>query len=264
MSQTLLLAPEGLFPIPEAESGKTNLQLSVAGTIQGEGILAGTPSLFLRLAGCNMACRWRNEDHKVVICDTPHALQTPLAHEVLLDEILKKIFLHRGNIRHLVITGGEPLLQASALQELLEGLRTAKRQFHITVESNGSLFTPALLPYVDLWSFSPKINATFVPEKRISTEQYLLSLDAWLHEVQLPAQIQLKFVVGAKDDEHTLLDFLSQLHLRSSDIVMLMPLGATPEELSVSTPVALEMAIRHGFRFAPRLQIMLWGNKVGV
>ena len=260
----LLLAPEGLFPLPEKEKGKSALQLSVAGTIQGEGILAGTPSLFLRLAGCNMLCHWNSEAKKNIACDTPHALNPSQGHPESIEAVVKKILKHCGAIRHLVITGGEPLLQASELRELLDTLHHSPMSFHITVESNGSLFAPELLPYVDLWSFSPKLYPVFVPAQRISQEEYYRSLNAWLQAIQFPSRVQLKFVVGACEDHVTLLDFLSHLQLRTPDTVMLMPLGATQEELAQSAPIALEMAIRYGFRFAPRLQIMLWGNKIGV
>ena len=263
MSQ-LLLAPEGLFPIPDADNGQSALELPVAGTIQGEGMLAGTPSLFLRLAGCNMHCHWQNAAQQVVMCDTAHALNVAKGHYETTTSLVEKILTHCGKIRHIVITGGEPLLQVPALQELLHTLRHTSKSFHITVESNGSLFAPELLPYVDLWSFSPKLHDAFLPAQRIPREEYFQRLNAWLQGVQLPALIQLKFVVGAMTDEESLLDFVSHLRIRTTDTIMLMPLGATREELANSTPIALEIAIRHGFRFAPRLQIMFWGNKVGV
>jgi len=260
----LLLAPEGLFPIPASESGQSTLQLPIAGTIQGEGVLAGMPSLFLRLAGCNMCCRWKNAQQIDVTCDTLHALDRTKGHDATPSELIERILRHSGKVRHLVITGGEPLMQAEPLREFMQMLRHVAPTFHITVESNGSIFAPDLLPFVDLWSFSPKLHPTFLPTKQITLAEYYEHLNSWLRYVQLPACIQLKFVVGAHSDEQLLLDFLSHLHLRATDVVMLMPLGATQEELAASTPIALEMAIRNGFRFAPRLQIMLWGNRVGV
>ena len=263
MSQ-LLLAPEGLFPIADTADGQSALQLPIAGTIQGEGLLAGTPSLFLRLAGCNMFCHWLDVSQQVVTCDTVHALDPAKGNYETSSRLVEKILAHCGKIRHLVITGGEPLLQAAALRDLLYELRHCPKAFHITIESNGSLFAPELLPYVNLWSFSPKLHAAFLPTQRLTQDEYIQHLNAWLQAVQLPASIQLKFVVGTREDEQPLLEFLSHLRLRAADTVMLMPLGATREALEASTPIALEMAIRHGFRFAPRLQIMLWGNKVGV
>ena len=263
MSQ-LLLAPEGLFPIPDADNGQSALELPVAGTIQGEGILAGTPSLFLRLAGCNMFCHWLDISQQIITCDTTHALDPAKGYYETTSCLVEKILKHCGKIRHLVITGGEPLLQAAALCDLLCELQHCPKNFHITIESNGSLFAPELLPYVNLWSFSPKLQAAFLPTQRLTQSEYIQHLNAWLQGVQLPASIQLKFVVGTREDEQPLLEFLSHLRLRAADTVMLMPLGATRETLEASTPIALEMAIRHGFRFAPRLQIMLWGNKVGV
>ncbi len=260
----LRLAPEGLFPIPSVPEGKTTLGFSLAGTIQGEGLLAGTPSLFLRLSGCNMACQWIAPSGERLACDTPHALQTQKSCLVASGVLVEKIAVHRGNINHLVVTGGEPLLQAGALVEFFEQLRRLTPPMHVTVESNGSCFAPALLPYVDLWSFSPKLFPCFLPRYLLSEGEYPAVINQWLAALPSSLGVQLKFVIGQRTDEGALLRFLDPLCLRATDTVMLMPLGATPEALAQTTPLTLELCLRHGFRFAPRLQILLWGNRVGV
>ncbi len=258
----LRLSPEGLFPIPCASNGQTTLELPLAGTIQGEGLLAGVPSLFLRLSGCNMSCRWTAPSGERIACDTPHALGGQNSRLVTSASLVEKIAAHRGQIRHLVITGGEPLLQAEALVEFLAQLRPL--QMHVTVESNGSCFAPELLPYIDLWSFSPKLYPHFLLAYERSEADYVAVINQWLGAVPPSAQVQLKFVIGQRTDEAPLLRFLAPLRLRPTDVVMLMPLGATQEALVRTTPPTLELCLRHGFRFAPRLQIMLWGNRVGV
>lgn len=259
----LRLSPEGLFPIPYPLGGVSTLDLSVSGTLQGEGVFAGTPSLFLRLSGCNMRCKWIDEQKRVQTCDTLHALDPLQAVTESSTVLCQRIREHCGAVRHLVVTGGEPLLQAAALHDFFVELKAMLPTFRITVESNATIFAPALLPFVHLWSFSPKLSPQFLPAQGISMLEYADILNSWLRSVQAPSQIQLKFVIGARADESLLLDFLSSLRLRQSDIVLVMPLGATREELERTTPVAVEMAIRHGFRFSPRLQIWLWGNKRG-
>ena len=117
MSQ-LLLAPEGLFPIADTADGQSALQLPIAGTIQGEGLLAGTPSLFLRLAGCNMFCHWLDVSQQVVTCDTVHALDPAKGNYETSSRLVEKILAHCGKIRHLVITGGEPLLRCATRSAL--------------------------------------------------------------------------------------------------------------------------------------------------
>lgn len=260
----LKLAPEGLFPLPETANGATTLDLPIAGTIQGEGLLAGVPSLFLRLAGCNMFCTWNAPDGSAVTCDTKHALATPSSHTETTEELLEKIARHRGKIDHLVVTGGEPLLQAEALVTLLAELRLVRPPMHVTLESNGSLYAPELLPYVDLWSFSPKLYPNFLAGWALDEAGYTATINRWLQALPPRAEVQLKFVVGTLEDEAPLLRFLGALTLSKNTTVLLMPLGATQKALELTTPPTLELCLRHGFRFAPRLQIMLWGDKVGV
>jgi 7-carboxy-7-deazaguanine synthase len=88
-------------------------------SIQGEGRLAGLPSVFIRTSGCNLRCAW---------CDTPYTSWKPEGRERSLDEIVAEV--NRCACRHVVLTGGEPLL-AKDVEELTERLATSGR--HITV-----------------------------------------------------------------------------------------------------------------------------------
>ncbi|MCX7678127.1 MAG: radical SAM protein [Spirochaetes bacterium] len=93
-------------------------------SIQGETTFAGFPSLFIRLSGCNLNCRW---------CDTPYARKTGIT--MTIDEILEKI-QSAGWFHHITITGGEPLLQEST-PKLIN--RLLEKNFSVQVETNGSL-----------------------------------------------------------------------------------------------------------------------------
>lgn len=156
-------------------------------TVQGEGRYTGTVSAFLRLAGCNLRCAW---------CDTPKSLPDydveakgwgPLRTDqgsllcvvgaVAAD--VKKL-LDTGT-RHLVITGGEPVLQQEALPPLIEALYT---DTVVTVETNCTVMpSPELAKHVALASLSPKLDQVR------HNDVYL----AWSHYA---AQIQLKIVVA--------------------------------------------------------------------
>jgi organic radical activating enzyme len=132
-------------------------------TLQGEGVLAGAPSTFLRLAGCDLRCARR--DGVGWSCDTPHSLPdydvkqgkmrvapTRFAFDTSVDAV--KAELSRRSPSKLVITGGEPTLQADALSVLLGLLEI--RPLHVTLESNGRRCVPGLARLVDLISLSPK------------------------------------------------------------------------------------------------------------
>jgi len=107
-------------------------------SVQGEGTFVGTPAVFVRLAGCNLACSF---------CDTDYAVK-------FFDDVAGVVARVRslgGDCPMVVITGGEPLAQRETLA-LIDALRTDGRRVHI--ESNGTI--PVELPG-DVWlCVSPK------------------------------------------------------------------------------------------------------------
>jgi organic radical activating enzyme len=107
-------------------------------SIQGEGTWTGTPAVFVRLAGCNLNCRF---------CDTDYALRffAPVA------EVVAKVRELGGGCPMVVLTGGEPLAQRTAT-ELIAALRADGRRVH--VESNGTI--PVELPAGVWLTVSPK------------------------------------------------------------------------------------------------------------
>ena len=94
-------------------------------SVQGEGLLTGTPSVFVRASGCNLRC-W--------FCDTPYASWQPEGNDYAVDEIVAQI--EEWDCRHVVLTGGEPMLFAELIP-LAEQLR--RRHWHITIETAGTL-----------------------------------------------------------------------------------------------------------------------------
>jgi 7-carboxy-7-deazaguanine synthase len=107
-------------------------------SIQGEGTWSGTPAVFVRLAGCNLACDF---------CDTDYSLKFLAS----VDDVVRKVRETGGDCPMVILTGGEPLAQAETLA-LIDALRSDGRRVHI--ESNGTIFTQ--LPN-DVWlCVSPK------------------------------------------------------------------------------------------------------------
>src|ERR1051325_4341762 len=113
-------------------------------SIQGEGRLAGVPSVFIRTSGCNLRCVW---------CDTPYTSWEPEGEEKSLDDIIVEAKSYPT--RHAVLTGGEPLI-APEIEALSERLKA--ENFHITIETAATVFKPVRC---DLMSLSPKLaNST--------------------------------------------------------------------------------------------------------
>ena len=263
----LRLAREGLFPV--VEDGETaSTGLSVSGTLQGEGKLAGMPSLFLRLFGCNLNCHWRLPDGTISPCDTPSAIQSGMpVTKVPAEDLARRVAQNLGAISHLVITGGEPVLQADSLVVFLDYLHHYNPLVKVTMETNGTLFCEPLAQRLNLVSISPKLDSadamgTMHRETRINTAVLQNYLD---YRNSNPAMdLQLKFVIASEEDEKQVITILDTLHGYSGDDILLMPLGSDTAELAQTTTTVVGMAIRNGWRFAPRMHIALFGCGEGV
>src|SRR6185295_4302318 len=97
-------------------------------SLQGEGLLTGTESVFVRTSGCNLRCWY---------CDTPYTSWAPEGEDLSLDDILSQVAEH--DCPDVVITGGEPMLFAELIP-LTAALRRVGRQ--ITIETAGTLYLP--------------------------------------------------------------------------------------------------------------------------
>jgi 7-carboxy-7-deazaguanine synthase len=216
-------------------------------SVQGEGILAGVPSVFVRTSGCNLRCSW---------CDTPYTSWKPEGDEMTIDAIVERVASFAA-ARHVVITGGEPMI-AHGVVELSEKLRA--RGMHITVETAGTVFAPVAC---DLMSISPKL-ANSTPEGVFHDrhEQLRLQPDV-LRNLTQTYDYQLKFVVANESDLAELQEIAALVNAPPEKII-LMPEGAKAEVLSERGVWIAELCKQHGYRFGPRLHVYLWGSKRGV
>jgi len=217
-------------------------------SLQGEGFLAGIPSVFVRLAGCPLRCRW---------CDTKCAWAEEAGENYRIEEIVQTI--QRWTCKFIVITGGEPMTN-SDLAELVRKLKELKK--HITIETAGTTFI-ADMP-CDLMSISPKLSNSTPDEPELAETHEALRLDvAVLRKLINNYKYQLKFVVDSQDDLAEIQQTIEKLGNVNSEKVMLMPQAATRDELLVKSPMVAEMCKRTSFVFCQRLQVLLWNNKRG-
>lgn len=223
-------------------------------SVQGEGSLTGTPSVFVRTSGCNLRC-W--------FCDTPYTSWKPEGELLTVDQILRRIEqLLRGNssvctIRHAVLTGGEPLLQPE-LVPLAHKLHAAG--WHITVETAGTCYLD--LP-CDLMSISPKrANSTPTRERspgwnrRHAARRHQPAVLRQLFE-QYP--YQLKFVVDQPADIDDVLAFLAEFPEVTPSQVWLMPQGTSSRELAERSAWLAPRCDQLGMHFCPRQHIAWFG-----
>lgn len=264
----MLLAKDGIFPVTRDKQGKQLPELpasglNIPGTIQGEGKLSGVPSLFIRLAGCNLRCGWKTDNGLFSPCDTAYAAyDIKGAFPMEVEDICQTILHNSSSIRHVVITGGEPLLQANELKVLCTRLKQLKN-FHITLETNATLYDPEVAQNIDLFSLSPKLSSSHPGQT--SSSLHITCIQKFITHAQIQhKEFQLKFVYACESDITEIEELLSQLKGWQQEDILLMPLGGDTETLRINTHKTLEYCIRNGWRFCNRLHISLFGDKAGV
>jgi organic radical activating enzyme len=226
-------------------------------SLQGEGPSMGMPVAFVRLSRCNLACTW---------CDTaytwrfegdnrPHRDGTAFdrkANQITLGPAQTAERIAMLGQKRLVITGGEPLLQAGALAEMLAHLP----DIAVEIETNGTVAPPARLDVrVDQYNVSPKLahsgnpaDLALIPER----------LDAWAAE----PRTFLKFVVASPDDVAEVVALQRRYRFRP-ERVFLMPEGTDSATLRTREAWLGELCLEHGFRMSDRLHIHLYGDTRG-
>ncbi|MCH5283970.1 MAG: 7-carboxy-7-deazaguanine synthase QueE [Akkermansiaceae bacterium] len=215
---------------------RLNSEPEIFYSLQGEGACAGAPAVFLRLAGCNQHCAW---------CDSKHSWAGGITLPVA--ELATRLLAFP--CRHFVITGGEPLLQADELAQLLALLPA---EAYIEIETNGTLPPPPLLAArVNQWNISPKLAhaAAHLPAPDPAVLAAFAALPgAWF-----------KWVVQGEDDWPA----IQALQLPREKII-LMPCADNRADLLRRLPAVADMARRHQVRLGNRLHIILWDRRAGV
>ena len=218
-------------------------------SIQGEGVSAGRPSAFLRLATCNLACSW---------CDTKYTWDwtryDPREQIVSMDAADVRRRLDALPCRHLVITGGEPMLQQPELAPLATTLRGGG--WSIEVETNGTIAPGAeMAAAVSQWNVSPKTANSGNDAGRREAAGALRAF------ADLPGA-WFKFVVADPADVDEIAALVERRRLPGNR-VLLMPEGATAEAVRERGRWVAEQCVRRGYRFTTRLHVALWGDVRG-
>ena len=231
--------------VSRMESG----QPEVFASIQGEGPTAGTPTVFLRLGICNLTCSW---------CDTKYTWDWSSydfsKHVMSMDiSSVRKIISSYG-LPHLVVTGGEPMLQQNALANLLVSM--ADLNLSCEIETNGTL-TPntELIDLISQWNVSIKLsnsNNELKLRERGSAIKSFVSLNT----------SYFKFVIVQPTDITEVLNLVDKYNI-PADRVVLMPEGTTSKAVNDRGKWIAEFCTKNGFRFSSRLHILLWDNEPG-
>lgn len=222
-------------------------------SLQGEGMLAGTPSVFVRTSGCNLRCAW---------CDTPFTSWRPEGVERAVAGILADVAETR--LRHAVITGGEPLLHHDTAV-LATALRAAG--VHVTIETAG---TVATIAPADLMSISPKLGSSAPArdtpgawharhEATRRRDDVLVGLMSGPH--------QLKFVIDSPADFAEACRWMDDLVAAGGALdrraVFMMPQGRSADELATNSAWLRAACRDAGVHLAPRHHVAWFGTARG-
>ena len=230
-------------------------------SIQGEGKTTGVPSVFVRLGGCNLMCggmgtQFDNELHNGATwrCDTIEVwmkAQSKEYKDILPDDCIKAI----KNGAHMIITGGEPLMQSTSVEGFIEWCQTQfNPSLFVEIETNGTIVpSEKLKGLVGLWNCSPKLSNS-------GNDKGIRINVAALDELN-KLNTQFKFVITTEDD----FDEMTQdFGFLTKDKIVLMPSGENQELLAQSKYIVVELAKKHYLNFTTRLHIDIWNKKTGV
>ena len=217
-------------------------------SIQGEGPNFGKPAIFLRTAQCKLKCTWCDTKYK---WDWENYDFSKEVNEMTIGEI-KESILGLG-INHLVITGGEPLLQQDDLADLLSFL---KPDFYVEIETNCTILPNKMLTdLVDQWNVSPKTENSGNPlELYEDSECYYFFANQ--------ENCFFKYVVENETDIPEIKKFVAKYNIPETR-VQLMTQASTKEEVRSREKSISELAKQHNFVFSPRLHVALWCSQRG-
>jgi len=259
------------------ENSETLLLSEIFKSVQGEGVNLGTPTVFLRLAVCNLHCWYCDTKYTWMYSEKTFELVKKDMERLAIpkDKIPKDIRVYaepeearsvpvgeaeheirRFKLDHLVITGGEPMLQQRQLVFLLRRLKAQQKNYFVEVETNGTIKPDEnILQLIDQWNVSPKLessgNSRFAREKNNALATFASLRNSFF-----------KFVVQDNNDLGEV-ELLARQSSITPEKIILMPEGTEASVLKKRTVWLSEICESKGYRLTPRLHILLWGNKRG-
>ena len=271
-------------------------------SLQGEGQYLGTPSVFLRVFGCNFKCsgfgmpRGQLSEERLAIdpkkfekyedlplvhtgCDSYASWDVRFKHLSpmrtvvdIVDQIQSLLPGGKfGEDKHLILTGGEPLLgwQRSYIELFNEINKRDMNLYHITFETNG---TQELHSDLKRYMQDAGYDVTFSVSSKLPS-----SGEAWEDAIKpeiikqyydMDSFVYFKWVISNQEDYNDVLRAIDQYksvldHRMNHIPIYLMPAGGTTKVYDENERWVADIAMKHGWRFTPRLQVQLWKNAWG-
>ena len=201
-------------------------------SIQGEGLLSGLPTVFIRTTGCNLRCRW---------CDTKYSYFKGI--EDVIDKIFEKV--KNFGVRRVCLTGGEPLLQKDSFK-LIEHL--ISEGYDVSVETNGSLDISQICKKVII-SLDIKCPSSGEDKKMKFSNLKLLTKED-----------QCKFIISDERDFQYAIEIIKKHRLERKTNVFFSPVEGVDAKKLVKSILKEKLNVRIGLQ----LHKIIFGNKKGV
>ena len=219
-------------------------------SVQGEGLLTGTDSVFVRASGCNLRCWY---------CDTPYTSWKPTGNDLSVNDIVQAAT--QWDLPHVVITGGEPMLFAELIP-VCEKLKSLGK--HLTIETAGTLYLPVAC---DLMSISPKFSSSApAPDDHpvwYGRHQRTRHQPEVIRRMISEYDYQFKFVIDSMADVDLVRSYLDEFPAIDIEHVYLMPQGVDQETLEEKSGWLEPLCAQSGWQFCPRMQIQWFGLSQG-
>lgn len=216
-------------------------------TVQGEGPSVGQLASFARLSGCPLSCKW---------CDTPWTWdwtrydQTAEKHPMTIEQMTA--WAAQQPPRLIVITGGEPLVQARQLTQLVPALAALGKD--VEIETSGIIAPPPDLADAGAkFNVSPKLSNAAMPESRRIRSHALRALAD-------SGAARFKFVAQDLSD---LAEIAALQEAYGLDPVWVMPQGTTSTAVVSGMRLLADEVIARGWNLSTRLHVLLWEDTRG-
>lgn len=219
-------------PVTDASAAVTLRVTEIFFSLQGETSRSGLPTVFVRLTGCPLRCGY---------CDTAYAFHG--GESIAVDEILNRVAGY--GVRHVTLTGGEPLAQKNALRLLK---RLADAGYSVSLETSGAL---------DVSAVDPRISKILDIKTPGSGE---CERNLWSNLDQLTPHDEIKFVLCDEADYRWACTELTQRRLNERCAVLFSPVHGSLEPRRLADWILRD---RLPVRMQVQLHKLLWGEGPG-